>query len=106
MTIRKVIPSCVVFSLLSLVACHKEAAPKSPMETALTESPGVQRFMPVQFDDGVALDTQTGRLCKTWNWNYLGEKQGTGLDALETCSHMLLIDGDVAEHLRQKRESH
>lgn len=74
------------------------------MEIAVTESPGVQRFVSVESDGSVALDTQTGRLCKTWEWNYPGEKLGTGLDALRTCSKMLQNDEDVVEHIRNKRE--
>jgi hypothetical protein len=57
----------------------------------------VQRFVvvnnstaPVGF---LALDTQTGRLCKTWDWQMPdGSLKGTGLDTLRTCRQMLSDD--------------
>jgi|ERR1039458_3150186 hypothetical protein len=94
----------VVLLSLLLVACRNQTPPKSAMEMALTESPGVQRFVSVESDGSVALDTRTGRLCKTWEWNYPGAKMGTELDALRTCSKMLQNDDEWVEHIRSKRE--
>lgn len=83
------------------VGCHKQQpAAKSIIDQALTGTPNAQRFvvvnnstMPVGF---LALDTQTGRLCKTWDWGLQDSSplKGTGLDALTTCRQML-SDDDV-----------
>lgn len=31
------------------------------------------RFVLTKFDGGVAFDTQTGQICKTWEWQPIGE---------------------------------
>ena len=79
--------------------CHKQQpAAKSIIDQALTGTPNVQRFVvvnnstiPVGF---LALDTQTGRLCKTWDWGLQDSSplKSTGLDKLTTCRQMLSDD--------------
>ena len=49
-----VVLTAALVSLL-LVACRNQTPPKSPMEIALTESPGTQRFVSVESDGSVAL---------------------------------------------------
>jgi hypothetical protein len=34
----------------------------------------VRRFVLTKYDAGVAFDTQTGQLCKTWEWTPIGKE--------------------------------
>jgi hypothetical protein len=89
---------CLLLTAGLSVGCHKQQPPKSIVDQALTGTPKVQRFvvvnnstMPVGF---LALDTQTGRLCKTWDWSLQdgSPPKGAGLDKLTTCRQMLSDD--------------
>jgi len=92
---------CLFLALGLSVGCNKQQrAAKSIIDQALTGTPNTQRFVvvnnstvPVGF---LALDTQTGRLCKTWDWSLQESSplKGIGLDALTTCRQML-SDDDV-----------
>src|SRR6185437_9088155 len=50
--------------------------------------PPIHRFENVSehaASPGVALDTVTGQLCRTWDWNYKNESLSGGLDTIPTC---------------------
>ena len=89
--------SLVVALLIFLsVGCDThEPVRKSAVAQALTGNPNVQRFilvnnnlLPAGF---LAMDTQTGRLCRTWDWSVPENSTlaGKGIDALDTCRDML-----------------
>ena len=58
-------------SLLTLAGCDQftqppKPEPKAPVATAAR--PPIHRFTPAPNDFNVAFDTQTGEICRTWNW--------------------------------------
>jgi hypothetical protein len=59
----------------------------APIVTRNAPPSVIQRFVPIADASGavynLALDTQTGRLCKTWPWNH--NAKDAGLDDLPTC---------------------
>lgn len=70
--------------LLLLSSCERPAKP-------------VQRFVPIDEPnhEGVALDTATGTLCKTWNWSYNANAPSDakgGLDDLKQCYQLYKED--------------
>jgi hypothetical protein len=85
-----------------------EPVRKTAVAQALTGSPAIQRFVVV--NNGIvpigflALDTQTGRLCRTWDWAVPENSAvaGRGLDNLDTCREMLAHD-DLWLTLRSDR---
>jgi hypothetical protein len=88
----------LVLGLLILVsvACDThEPVRKSTVAQALTGNPNVQRFILVNNNlipaGFLAMDTQTGRLCRTWDWSTPGNSPlaGKGIDSLDTCREML-----------------
>jgi hypothetical protein len=55
--------------LLALQSCDQTTAPKKePTKAAFTPRPGLHRFILTRIGIDVALDTQTGQLCRTWDW--------------------------------------
>jgi hypothetical protein len=56
---------------------------------APTPPPPINRFVPVanHGSSDVALDTATGQLCRTWEWQYRGANNpmAGGIDTLPTC---------------------
>jgi hypothetical protein len=77
----------VLFAALLLQqanGCDPPAKPPAP--AAMTKHP-IQRFVPVEaaLHEGVALDTVTGRLCRTWNWSYKEPSLNGGMDNLIAC---------------------
>ena len=99
MTIRTVL---LLGITLPLVGCSTKQPPPSPLKSALAQSPGVQRFIPANSDSSVALDTQTGRLCRTWNWACQpgAECRNADLEDLDTCIHMLQKDSERTENMK------
>jgi hypothetical protein len=77
-----------------------------PFNDELMAEPTVQRFVPVTkggSNTNFAMDTQTGRLCRTWDWIVIsGEHQAEGMDAIPTCRAMLISDG---EYIQRRAES-
>jgi hypothetical protein len=72
--------------LLQSDACdQKNASSPSPAKHFLTRP--AHRFENVSSTGnlGVALDTMTGRWCRTWDWNYIGKPDANGLNTLPTC---------------------
>ena len=67
--------------------------------------PPIQRFVPVtsRGSADVALDTKTGSLCRTWNWEYKNNPDSHGLGGLVLCNDLYTYDlpnhGVTAEHL-------
>lgn len=86
----------LLFVVCLTIGCGKQrVTPKSVVGNALTGVPTVQRFVIVN-NEGVpvgflALDTQTGRLCRTWDWEAKDASplKNTGIDTLTTCRKML-----------------
>jgi hypothetical protein len=100
-SIRSFKAALTILALSFCWGCSKDRPthkPVSPVIQALTGIPKVQRFIPISnhvVPDGfLALDTQAGRLCKTWDWglaqNSLFKK--TGLDELQSCRALLGAD--------------
>lgn len=57
-------------TLLQNQSCNQQ----KPAATTKRERIGVaHRFMLTKFDGGVAFDTQTGQICRTWNWHLMGK---------------------------------
>ena len=77
---------------MALIMCLVFSSCKPARESHLTESAtsDFQRFVPIPsptplFEGvapgNVALDTKTGNLCKTWDWN----EKSSALDGLPEC---------------------
>jgi hypothetical protein len=66
-------------------ACNQKAASTPPPKHYITRP--AHRFESVSSTGnlGVALDTMTGRWCRTWNWNYLRKPESNDLNTLPTC---------------------
>jgi hypothetical protein len=91
------ISACIAASVLLLQqgGCY-ESKPSTPPAVVSPKPVYSQRFLPVPSPQtgmfGVpwtgyfALDTQTGQLCRTWDWGYIGNgKKVNDLDQLPTC---------------------
>lgn len=66
----------VPISVLALAGCDQfkqpqKAETKAPVATA--PRPPIHRFTPLSTDYNVAFDTQTGQICRTWDWQVLGK---------------------------------
>lgn len=83
----------VALALLTLTGCQ-------PPPTAKSEA--IPKFIyPVHRfargtglsgnDTSVALDTETGQLCRTWDWHYDNSKLNGGLDTLPLCLNIYYI---------------
>ncbi|HEX4032704.1 MAG TPA: hypothetical protein VHX20_20255 [Terracidiphilus sp.] len=59
----------------------------TPKETLKPAEPPIRRFEPVTSHgtSDVALDTKTGRLCRTWDWEYKNNPEANDLNDLPTC---------------------
>src|SRR5690242_6532515 len=82
--------------LLSLQACNLTTPTRPPRPPQSTE-PSAQRFVPITSPsplfDGMqpahfALDTATGRLCKSWEWNAPQNE----LNALPVCYSLTRVE--------------
>ena len=69
-----------VVSLTGLFGCDQLTNPPSPQTTKVApqKSTGgdrepVHRFVLAQHDYDVAFDTQTGQICRTWDWQVAGK---------------------------------
>src|SRR6266849_7295757 len=68
-----------------------------PFNNAIMAEPTVQRFVLVQrrgLDASLAMDTQTGRVCRTWDWSLKEDSEQNGIDEIPTCRAMLISDGE------------
>ena len=45
----------------------------------------------------VALDTKTGQLCRTWNWEYKNNPMATDLNELPTCYSIYQADQNAQQ---------
>jgi hypothetical protein len=63
---------------IAIIALTQSSCDFSPAKTAtlkpVAQKPPLHRFVLPRFpaDDGVAFDTQTGQICKTWAWSPVG----------------------------------
>lgn len=64
---------CVLFSGCEDVQPAKPAKPVKPQIVKENRVP-VRRFILTKYDSGVAFDTQTGQLCRTWEWTPVGKE--------------------------------
>jgi hypothetical protein len=71
--------TCLVFVTFLTSGCDELQPPKPTTKTAKENRVPVRRFILTKFDAGVAFDTQTGQLCKTWEWQPLGKEPATDL---------------------------
>src|SRR5260370_13115547 len=58
----------VGFDELNPKATSNKAKP-----TIQAKTPPVHRFVLTRTDEGVAFDTQTGQICRTWNWKLVAK---------------------------------
>jgi hypothetical protein len=75
----------VPLSVLILSGCDQQ---QHPVPTKIeVPTPPTHRFENVSVlgATGVALDTVTGQWCRTWEWQYTGKPDATGLNTLPTC---------------------
>lgn len=82
---------------------------RTDKQTPQPSDPPVQRFVPVTSHGSadVALDTKTGALCRTWNWEYKNNPETHGLDDLVLCNDLYTYDlpnhGVKAEDLLKQK---
>src|SRR5258707_976455 len=65
-----------VFLILALSGCEElsQSAKRAVRtQTTKTSRVPVHRFVLTRYDAGVAFDTQTGQLCRTWEWRLGGK---------------------------------
>lgn len=80
-----------VLLLLATVACDQLAKETETGPTRPTEnrSHPIGRFEKIQnFRVDVALDTQTGQLCKTWEWQSTNRNSPDPYENLPTCAFL------------------
>jgi hypothetical protein len=80
---RRPLSACVVFALaaalLPLIACDEIAkefgyAPtKAAQPTKREPATPIHRFVIMNFGADVGFDSQTGQICRTWDWQPLGK---------------------------------
>jgi len=74
-----------------------------PFNDAILGEAEFPRFVPIT-RDGVngdfAMDTQTGRLCKSWAWEL--KESNLAIDQVPTCRAMLIEDGKYIEQRIEK----
>jgi hypothetical protein len=60
----------LLLNCISLAGCDKFEKPEVPVkvEQSVEQFP-VRRFEILQHDADVAFDTQTGQICRTWEWH-------------------------------------
>lgn len=64
-------------TLLTFSGCDQlnpsvnKIAPKT--QVAMESRVPVHRFVLTRYEPGVAFDTQTGQLCRTWDWKLMGK---------------------------------
>jgi hypothetical protein len=73
-------PHLLLFSITGLIfsGCDQLNTPANKSsstkgQTAKENRVPVHRFVLTRYDAGVAFDTQTGQLCRTWDWKLMGK---------------------------------
>src|SRR5437879_4640274 len=61
--------------LLQNQSCDQSTQQKSATTVRKQHAGVSHRFVMTKFDGGVAFDTQTGQICKTWVWEATGKPQ-------------------------------
>ena len=83
------IVACLAFAALLQTNGCDSPQQSGKQEPAKPERPPIHRFENVSMpgSPGVALDTVTGQLCRTWDWVYKAATNPNkgGLDDLPTC---------------------
>jgi hypothetical protein len=69
--------SLLFASILALQSCEVPTQQKKEPVKAAAPRPGLHRFILTRFGIDVALDTQTGQLCRTWDWTPTSEAPRT-----------------------------
>jgi len=84
--------ACLALTFLAFLpsGCEQKAEKQNPTPA----EPPIQRFVPVPSHGSadVALDTKTGSLCRTWNWEYKNNPDAHGLDNLALCYDLYTYD--------------
>jgi len=80
----RTVPALLMLAMLAQSGCER---PRKP----------IQRFVSVEepHHEGVALDTATGILCRTWDWHYNSNAPSDatgGLDDLKLCYELYKED--------------
>lgn len=86
-----VVIAASVFIFQQANGCDEQKAPK---EVSQREEPPIRRFEPVTSHgtSDVALDTKTGQLCRTWDWEYRNKSDVHDLNDLPTCYSIYIAD--------------
>jgi hypothetical protein len=81
--------------------CDQKPAPVPPPKHYLTRP--AHRFESVSSigNVGVALDTMTGRWCRTWDWQYVAKPDANGLNMLPICYDLFIADPTEIEVLTE-----
>lgn len=84
--------------LLQSDACDRRPAPVAATTKHYIERPS-HRFENVTSTGslGVALDTMTGKWCRTWEWEFVGKPESKGLNTLPTCYEIFIEDPSETE---------
>lgn len=81
----------VVLCLLPLIGCKPQQPTASTQSrVAPMHNSPIRRFENVSPSDGlgVALDTETGQWCRTWDWTYKGNAMRFDLNTLPLCKSL------------------
>lgn len=81
----------LIFLFQQPIGCNQQTAAKK--DNSASEPP-IRRFEPVvtHGSSDVALDTKTGQLCRTWEWQYKNDPTANDLNDLPTCYSIFLSD--------------
>jgi hypothetical protein len=72
--VKQKLLSCIAAVLLLLVGCDQFMAGRKQSKVTVKENRvPVHRFVLTKYDGGVAFDTQTGQICRTWEWSAMGK---------------------------------
>jgi hypothetical protein len=52
---------------------QQPTAPPTPAQKSKVNRVAAHRFVLTKFNGGVAFDTQTGQICRTWDWSLSGK---------------------------------
>ena len=67
----------ILIAMVGLCGCEEltqtASKPTKPVRVVIENRVPVHRFILTRFDGGVAFDTQTGQICRTWDWRPSGK---------------------------------